>query len=107
MSEAQADQELRSSFDEVEQVVADSLRFKRKLSIGGDAYKSIRLGKSLQQLWDVSGVDENGIPIVLTDIGVLREVSTWFVRRELAFFGSKLTGLKSVWESFPYTSQQI
>lgn len=60
MSEAQADQELRSSFDEVEQVVADSLRFKRKLSIGGDAYKSIRLGKSLQQLWDVSGVAATG-----------------------------------------------
>ena len=52
-------------------------------------------------------LDENGTPIVLTDIGVLREVSTWFVRRELAFFGSNLTGLRSVGESFPYTSQQI
>lgn len=52
-------------------------------------------------------LDENGTPIVLTDIDVLREVSTWFVRRELAFFGSNLTGLRSVGESFPYTSQQL
>lgn len=56
MSKLHTDQELRSSFDDVEQVVADSLRFKRKLAIGGDAYKSIRFAKNLQQLWDVGGV---------------------------------------------------
>lgn len=60
MSKLHTDQELRSIFGEVEHVIADSLRFKRKLSIGGDAYKSIRLGKSLQQLWDVGGVAATG-----------------------------------------------
>ena len=60
MIKVHTDAEQRSSFDEVEKVVADSLRFKRKLSIGGDAYKSIRLGKSLQQIWDVGGVAATG-----------------------------------------------
>ena len=60
MIKAHTDAEQRSSFDGVEQVVADSLRFKRKLSIGGNAYKSIRLGKSLQQIWDVGGVAATG-----------------------------------------------
>ena len=31
-------------------------------------------------------LDENGTPVVLTDIDLLREVATWFVRRELVFF---------------------
>lgn len=60
MSKLHTDQELRSSFSGVEQVVSDSLRFKRKLAIGGDAYKSIRLAKTVQQLWDVGGVAATG-----------------------------------------------
>lgn len=48
------------SFDNIERVVADSLRFKQKLAIGGDAYASIRIAKSLQQIWDVSGVAATG-----------------------------------------------
>lgn len=44
------------SFDGVEQVVADSLRFRRKLGIGADAYTSLRVTKNHQQLWDVGGV---------------------------------------------------
>ena len=47
-------------FDAVTQVVADPLRFKRKLAIGEDAYASLRLGKTIAQLWDVGGVAATG-----------------------------------------------
>ena len=47
-------------FEAVEQVVADTLRFKRKLAIGEDAYASMRVGKALAQLWDVGGVAATG-----------------------------------------------
>ena len=47
-------------FDTVEQVVIDTLRFKRKLAIGEDAYASLRISKRLQQLWDVGGVAASG-----------------------------------------------
>lgn len=48
------------SFEGIEQVVADTLRFKRKLAIGEDAYTSMRVGKALSQLWDVGGVAATG-----------------------------------------------
>jgi uncharacterized tellurite resistance protein B-like protein len=48
------------SFAGIEQVVADTPRFKRKLAIGEDAYTSMRMGKALSQLWDVSGVAATG-----------------------------------------------
>lgn len=47
-------------FASVEQVVADTLRFKRKLAIGEDAYASLRVGKALSQLWNVGGVAATG-----------------------------------------------
>lgn len=47
-------------FDEIDRVVADSLRFKLKLGIGSDAYASMRVGKTLQELWDVGGVAATG-----------------------------------------------
>jgi uncharacterized tellurite resistance protein B-like protein len=48
------------AFGEVQQVILDSLRFKRKLAIGEDAYLSMRVGKTLTQLWDVGGVAVTG-----------------------------------------------
>lgn len=56
----QTEKEQVASFDDVECVVADSLRFRRKLAIGEDAYTSLRLGKTLAQLWDVGGVAASG-----------------------------------------------
>ena len=50
-------------FDGVTQVVADSLRFKRKLAIGEDAYASLRLGKAAARIWDVGGVAATGAGI--------------------------------------------
>lgn len=52
--------EVLARFAGVERVVADEFRFKRKLMIGEDAYASFRLGKSLQQIWDVGGVAASG-----------------------------------------------
>jgi uncharacterized tellurite resistance protein B-like protein len=48
------------AFGEVAQVISDPLRFKRKLAIGEDAYTSMRVGKTLAQLWDVGGVAATG-----------------------------------------------
>lgn len=42
--------------DDLECVVADALKFKRKLRIGEDAYKVLRAKKGLQSIWDVGGV---------------------------------------------------
>ena len=37
-------------------VVRDPMRFKSKLGIGSDAYTSLRIGKLVQQSWDIGGV---------------------------------------------------
>jgi len=47
-------------FQDVKAVIADDLRFKIKLAIGEDAYASLRVGRSVQQLWDVGGVAATG-----------------------------------------------
>jgi uncharacterized tellurite resistance protein B-like protein len=52
-----------SRFGNVSCVVADSLRFRQKLAIGEDAYTSLRLGKTLAQIWDVGGVAATGAQI--------------------------------------------
>lgn len=52
--------EMLARFTGIEHVVADELRFKRKLWIGEDAYASFRVGKSLQQIWDVGGIAATG-----------------------------------------------
>lgn len=42
--------------DDLDCVVADTLKFKRKLRIGEDAYAVLRAKNGLQSLWDVGGV---------------------------------------------------
>lgn len=42
--------------DDLDCVVADTLKFKRRLRIGEDAYAVLRAKKGLQSLWDVGGV---------------------------------------------------
>ena len=56
MSKAQSPAEVLKRFDGVTEVVADSLRFKRKLAIGEDAYTSLKVGRALSTIWDVGGV---------------------------------------------------
>jgi hypothetical protein len=55
--------EVLARFAGVDQVVADSLRFKRKLAIGEDAYTSIKLGKAAARIWDVGGVAATGAAV--------------------------------------------
>lgn len=55
---------LVARFDAVERVIADPLRFKLRLGIGEDAYRSMKLAKKLQQLWDVGGVAASGAGVV-------------------------------------------
>ncbi|MBC7737359.1 MAG: TerB family tellurite resistance protein [Candidatus Saccharibacteria bacterium] len=50
------EQEQITHFDGVKTVIGDHLRFKRKLAIGEDAYASLRVAKTVQQLWDIGGV---------------------------------------------------
>lgn len=52
--------DILTGFEGVERVVADDLRFKLRLGIGDEAYTSIKLGKRLYKLWDVSGVAATG-----------------------------------------------
>lgn len=52
--------ELLHSFDHVDCVVDDPLRFKNKLAIGEDAYMSLRLKNAVVQLWNVYGAASAG-----------------------------------------------
>ncbi len=52
--------EVLKRFEGVTEVVADSLRFKRKLAIGEDAYTSLKVGRTLSTIWDVGGVAATG-----------------------------------------------
>jgi len=45
----------QDSFDDIESIVADPLKFKEKLAIGEDAYTSLKVKNSLYSLWDVAG----------------------------------------------------
>lgn len=60
-------------FEGIDCVIADSLRFRRKLAIGEDAYTSLRVGKTLAQLWDVGGVAATG-----AQVAALPAVATTF-----------------------------
>jgi uncharacterized tellurite resistance protein B-like protein len=73
MSQVGTERDQISSFDGIDCVIADSLRFRRKLAIGEDAYTSLRLGKTLAQLWDVGGVAATG-----AQVAALPAVATTF-----------------------------
>jgi tellurite resistance protein len=55
-----ATQSILSTFEDVERIVEDDIRFKLRLGIGSDAYSSMKYGKRLQALWDVGGVAATG-----------------------------------------------
>lgn len=60
MSKRQSPSEILKRFEGVTEVVADGLRFKRKLAIGEDAYASLKVGRALTTIWDVGGVAATG-----------------------------------------------
>ncbi len=49
--------------DEFDRVIADTLRFKRKLRIGEDAYALLRARKTLFSLWDAGGAGWTGVGV--------------------------------------------
>lgn len=54
--------------DDLECVVADPLRFKRKLRIGEEAYATLRLKNGVQSLWDVGGVAMTGASVAASKL---------------------------------------
>lgn len=54
--------------EDLDCVVSDPLRFKRKLRIGEDAYATLRLKKGVQGLWDVGGVAMTGASVAASKI---------------------------------------
>jgi len=50
-------------FEGVDDVVEDELRFKAKLGIGEDAYKSTRVKKSVFEAWDTAGAAATGAQV--------------------------------------------
>jgi len=60
MAKQETPAETLRRFDGVSRVVGDTLRFKRKLAIGEDAYTSMRVGRAAARIWDVGGVAATG-----------------------------------------------
>lgn len=53
---------------DLECVVADTLKFKRKLRIGEDAYAILRMKNGVQSLWDVAGMAMTGASVAASKV---------------------------------------
>ena len=62
------DREEFARLAELDGVIADPLKFKRKLRIGEDAYAVLRLKNGLQGLWDTGGVAATGATVAASKV---------------------------------------
>lgn len=76
--------ETNGSFDGIEEIISDTMRFKAKLAIGEDAYASIRLKNAVFEFWDAAGAA--GTAVAVAKSGTI--ASTFFAPTGmLAFMG--------------------
>jgi len=47
---------MQDSFQDIDRIVVEPLKFKAKLAIGEDAYTSLRVKNTVVEVWDVAGV---------------------------------------------------
>lgn len=85
-----SDEEQRAGFDSVKRVVANDVKFKARLGIGEDAYTSLRLGKSVSDLFNFAGAAAGGAGVATSNL----VVST--------FFGK--TGFAALWATLPWVA---
>lgn len=57
-----------AALEDVEQVVAEPLRFKAKLAIGEEAYTSLRVVNRVRELWDVLGAAGTGAAVAKSSL---------------------------------------
>ena len=48
-------------FSDIEEIIVEPLKFKAKLAIGENAYKSLRVKNALYKTWDVAGVSSTAV----------------------------------------------
>jgi hypothetical protein len=58
----------RARLADLDVVIADPLKFKRKLRIGEDAYVLLRAANGLRELWDVGGVASTGAAVAASPV---------------------------------------
>lgn len=63
-----SDREEHTRLAELDCVIADPLKFKRKLRIGEDAYAVLRLKNGIQGLWDAGGVAATGATVAASKV---------------------------------------
>jgi uncharacterized tellurite resistance protein B-like protein len=61
-------QQVNAFAEDLDCVIADPLKFKRKLRIGEEAYAVLRLKSGVQGLWDVGGVAMTGASVAASPI---------------------------------------
>ncbi|MBA4013246.1 MAG: hypothetical protein C0481_15375 [Phenylobacterium sp.] len=58
----------RARLVDLDVVIAEPLKFKRKLRIGEDAYIALRATKGIRELWDVGGVASTGAAVASSHV---------------------------------------
>ncbi len=59
---------MAEAVSDIERVIADPLRFKQRLRIGEDAFKLLRIRKTLFSLWDASGAASAGVAVAKSTV---------------------------------------